>query len=78
MAQHPAHSQDQRHPDEPRSDEIVAALKGAQFPIILRSNGDHWIVVGESYIHGIMTGKRYDEMTSGRDCNLESKTFEIR
>jgi hypothetical protein len=33
MAQHPAHSQNQRHPDEPRADEISAALKGGEFPM---------------------------------------------
>jgi hypothetical protein len=33
MAQHPAHSQNHRHPDEPRPDEIMRALKGADYPM---------------------------------------------
>jgi hypothetical protein len=33
MAQHPAHAQNHRHPDEPRLDEIERALKGADYPI---------------------------------------------
>jgi hypothetical protein len=33
MAQHPAHAQNHRHPDEPRLDEIERALKGAAFPM---------------------------------------------
>ncbi|KMZ12583.1 hypothetical protein BHUM_03740c [Candidatus Burkholderia humilis] len=33
MSQHPAHSQNHRHPDEPTLDEIERALKGADFPM---------------------------------------------
>lgn len=54
----------------------VCLLEGAQFPIILRPNGDYWVVVGESYIHGIMDGEGWDEMMSEGDSSLES--FEIR
>ncbi|MEC5406400.1 DUF2795 domain-containing protein [Paraburkholderia sp. MPAMCS5] len=32
MAQHPAHAQNHRHPDEPRPEEITRALEGAEFP----------------------------------------------
>lgn len=32
MAQHPAHAQDHRHPDEPRPDDVLAALDGLTFP----------------------------------------------
>ncbi len=46
MAQHPAHAQNHRHPDEPRPDEIERALKGAGYPMgkekllaLARSNG---------------------------------------
>jgi hypothetical protein len=46
MAQHPAHSQNHRHPDEPRLDEIERALKGAEYPLgkekllaLAKSNG---------------------------------------
>jgi hypothetical protein len=33
MAQHPAHSQNHRHPDEPPPEEIARALKGADYPM---------------------------------------------
>jgi len=33
MAQHPAHSQNHRHPDEPPPQEIARALKGAEYPM---------------------------------------------
>jgi hypothetical protein len=32
MAQHPARSQNHRHPDQPRMEEITRALEGAAFP----------------------------------------------
>ena len=46
MAQHPAHSQNHRHPDEPRLEEIARVLKGADYPMgkeklltLAKSNG---------------------------------------
>ncbi|SAK49849.1 hypothetical protein AWB75_01318 [Caballeronia catudaia] len=46
MSQHPAHSQNHRHPDEPRPEEIARALKGAEYPMgkeklvaLAKSNG---------------------------------------
>jgi hypothetical protein len=46
MAQHPAHSQNHRHPDEPPPEEIARALKGADYPMgkeklmaLAKSNG---------------------------------------
>ena len=46
MAQHPAHSQNHRHPDEPPPQEIARALKGAEYPMgkeklmaLAKSNG---------------------------------------
>ncbi|WP_250515317.1 DUF2795 domain-containing protein [Caballeronia sp. INDeC2] len=46
MAQHPAHSQYHRHPDEPPPQEIARALKGADYPMgkqkilaLAKSNG---------------------------------------
>jgi hypothetical protein len=46
MSQHPAHSQNHRHPDEPRLDEIERALNGAVYPMskeklvtLAKSNG---------------------------------------
>jgi hypothetical protein len=46
MAQHPAHAQNHRHPDEPRPEEIARVLKGAEYPMgkerllaLAKSNG---------------------------------------
>ncbi|SAK64759.1 hypothetical protein AWB79_03151 [Caballeronia hypogeia] len=46
MAQHPAHAQNHRHPDEPRPEEIERVLKGADYPMgkekliaLAKSNG---------------------------------------
>ncbi|SAK90156.1 hypothetical protein AWB77_04954 [Caballeronia fortuita] len=46
MSQHPAHSQNHRHPDEPRPEEIARALNGADYPMgkekliaLAKSNG---------------------------------------
>ncbi|KNH09140.1 hypothetical protein BRCH_01259c [Candidatus Burkholderia brachyanthoides] len=33
MAQHSAHAQNHRHPDEPRMDEIERVLTGANYPM---------------------------------------------
>jgi len=35
----------------------ICILNGGQFPIILRQEYDSWLVVGESYVHGIMDGE---------------------
>jgi hypothetical protein len=35
----------------------VCILKGSQFPIILRKQEDHWLVVGEAWIDSMMAGE---------------------
>jgi hypothetical protein len=46
MSQHPAHSQNHRHPDEPTLGEIESAIKGVDYPLtkeklvsLARNNG---------------------------------------
>ena len=56
----------------------VCLLKGAQFPIILRSEKKHWVLVGESYIHGIMDGEGWREMMSEQNTECRKQTFNIR
>ncbi|RSL58747.1 hypothetical protein CEP54_007648 [Fusarium duplospermum] len=42
--------------------DIVAVLFGADIPYILRPVEDHYILVGECYVHGIMDGELMDEL----------------
>lgn len=37
--------------------DMVVVLKGCSVPLILRAVGDHMVVVGESYVSGIMNGE---------------------
>lgn len=40
-----------------RPDDVVAVLLGGQLPFILRQIEDHFVLVGEAYVHGIMDGE---------------------
>jgi hypothetical protein len=55
----------------------VCLLKGAQFPIILRPEKDDWVLVGESYVHGIMDGEGWQDMLSD-STEGEMRTFAVR
>lgn len=37
----------------------VVLLKGASMPFVVRKSGEHWKLVGEAYIHGIMYGAAF-------------------
>jgi hypothetical protein len=39
----------------------VAISKGGRTPLILRPRGEHWELIGDSYMHGMMNGELYDE-----------------
>lgn len=40
-----------------RAGDIVAVLFGAQVPLMLRKIDEHYLLVGEAYVHGIMDGE---------------------
>ena len=44
-------------PQETREDDLICILYGSDLPIILRSVGTDFIVVGGAYVHGIMNGE---------------------
>ncbi len=55
-----------------RKGDLCCVLFGAQVPFILRSVGENYQLVGETYVHGIMKGEamvdwmigeKYDEQT---------------
>ncbi|KAH8747096.1 hypothetical protein F5882DRAFT_231456, partial [Hyaloscypha sp. PMI_1271] len=40
-----------------RQNDLIALMKGAKTPFILRPSGRSWKLVGECYINGIMYGE---------------------
>jgi hypothetical protein len=53
--------------------DIVCILFSGSMPIILRPVDDHFLFVGECYVHGVMNGEALD----GVDLEKDSRTFEI-
>jgi hypothetical protein len=46
--------------------DLVCILFGGITPFILRANGDHYALVGEAYVHGLMDGEAIRELQNGR------------
>lgn len=44
-----------------REGDCVAVCEGGQLPLIVRREGEHWLLLGESYVHGIMNGEAWEE-----------------
>ena len=42
--------------------DYVALCEGGALPLIVRPKGDDWELVGDAYIHGMMTGEIYDRL----------------
>lgn len=47
-------------PDNMDDDDVVAVLFGGEVPFVLRPRGDHYIFLGDCYVHGIMGGELID------------------
>jgi hypothetical protein len=41
--------------------DVVALVKGGRLPLVLRRAGEHWRLLGEAYVDGIMGGEYWDE-----------------
>lgn len=41
----------------------IGVFKGGKLPLIIRKDGEQYVLVGESYVHGIMKGEAWDEST---------------
>ncbi|EON62965.1 hypothetical protein W97_02191 [Coniosporium apollinis CBS 100218] len=54
--------------------DLCCILYGATMPFILRRRDDHYILLGQSYIHGIMRGEAMEMLRNGE---LQEQTFEI-
>lgn len=47
-------------PFRTRVGDQVCVLQGMRIPLILRSRGDRWEVIGPCYVHGLMDGELWD------------------
>jgi Heterokaryon incompatibility protein (HET) len=54
--------------------DMICVLLGCSFPVILRKQSDHFILIGAAYVHGYMDGKAMEGLISGKDRVQE---FEI-
>jgi hypothetical protein len=59
-------------PIDAKEGDIVCVLLGCVFPVVLRREGNHHAVVGETYINGIMSGEAIEKMENGE---LEKRDF---
>lgn len=39
----------------------IGVFKGGKMPLVVRQDGEQWVLIGESYVRGIMNGEAWDE-----------------
>jgi hypothetical protein len=61
-------------PDTAQNGDIICILVGCALPLVLRKVEDHFIVIGESYIHGFMCGEILNMEKRGE---IKRETFVI-
>ena len=58
--------------------DIVTILYGGQFCYILREVGEHYVLVGDAYLHGAMYGELVDPDRPEERGKYEERTFVLR
>ena len=48
-------------PELVRKGDFVCLFKGGMVPLVMREVGSRWVLIGDSYIHGIMHGEAFEE-----------------
>lgn len=63
-------------PSDTRLDDVVAVLPGSGVPFVIRSceNGPGWLIVGESYVDGLMGGEAIQSWEQG---SLRKETLDF-
>jgi hypothetical protein len=61
-------------PDTAQNGDIIGILVGCALPLVLRRVEDHFVVIGESYVHGFMSGEILDMESRGE---IARRTFVI-
>lgn len=49
-------------PKRAQEEDLISIFLGCSVPIILRPVGNHYTLIGEAYIHGIMKGKVMEKL----------------
>lgn len=44
-----------------QADDWIGVFRGGKLPLVVRKDGDHYVLIGESYVHGIMKGEAWEE-----------------
>ena len=57
--------------------DLVTMLYGGQFCYILREVGEHYLFVGDSYLHGVMHGELQNPAKKWMECS-EEQNFGLR
>jgi hypothetical protein len=47
-------------PELAKKGDSVALFKGGRLPLIIRQQGENWIIVGDCYVHGMMDGEVFN------------------
>ena len=55
--------------------DLICVLLGCSVPIIIRKKGDNYVVVGDTYVYGMMQGEMMSSVEKGR-LQIEDLTFE--
>lgn len=53
-------------PKATRTGDWIGVFKGGKMPLVVRRDGENWILVGESYVHGLMNGEAWNAEKCGR------------
>lgn len=65
-------------PEILKSGDVVAVIFRAKVPLILRPEGDHYLLLGDCYVHGIMQGEAVEEWVSANPEKFKEVEFEIQ
>jgi hypothetical protein len=49
-----------------REGDLICILLGVRVPLILRKQDDHYVIIGDCYVDGIMDGETIPDMESGK------------
>ena len=58
-----------------RKDDVVCVLLGCNMPLIIRKMADHYLLVGNAYIYGLMNGEALQDIQESK-ANVEDIIFQ--